>query len=176
MASVPWRRNWVELAGPVSGASFGLALLLLSLQIREAGGAFFGPRFWPQAIGVLLVVVNAYVIVRALVGKREPSEELAAQRPFPRLSGSGLRYWAAAALVIGYPLIVQYMGFLAGSALFLVAFMRALGYRRWPVIVPTAAIFAVSVTYFFTAAVYTPLPLGKGPFYAVSAVFARITR
>lgn len=174
MASVTPRPKPREMSGAAWGAAMGIGLFVLSFLIRDTGKTFYGPRFWPQMIGVLLVAVNAYVIVRAFFGQNEPTEDAATLAPMVTLSRPDWPVWLAAILVVGLPLIVYVMGFLAGSAAFLAAFMRALGYARWGVIAVAAPIFAVSLTWFFTAGVYTPLPPGKGPFYSVSAEFARM--
>src|SRR5690242_10722712 len=117
-----------DLAGPVVGAALALLILAFSFQIRDTSGGFYGPRFWPQLIGGLMLAINAWVVIKTVLGRPEPRDEAAT--PAIDLRSAGVRHWITAVLVLGFPLIVQLMGFLAGSAVFLVAFMVALGYRR----------------------------------------------
>jgi hypothetical protein len=177
MATVPARSaGWAPILGPLGGVAFGVLLIALSFGIRDEGSTIYGPRFWPQLIGALLVAINGVVVVRSFLRGIVIDEGVSAARPAKVAGRDGGRvsHWVAAALVLALPLIVQMFGFLCGSAVFLIAFMRALGYRRWAVISLTAVAFALCITWFFTAAVYTPLPAGKGPFYKVSAEFSRL--
>jgi putative tricarboxylic transport membrane protein len=166
-----------NLVGPIIGSVLGLLILILSFQIRDTSSTIYGPRFWPQVIGTLMLAFNAWVLIRTITGHPEPREEaLDAGADSPAPLRPGAAHWITALLVIGFPLIVYLMGFLVGSGVFLIAFMLALGYRRLIVIGPTAVIFTVLLTWFFTAGVFTPLPPGKGVFYDVSAEFARLTQ
>jgi hypothetical protein len=164
-----------DLVGPWAGAGFGLLILVLSLQIRDAGNGIYGPRFWPQLIGALILAINGWVIIRTVMGRAEPRDEaLDGSSMAINLRSVGVRHWITAVLVLGFPLTVYLLGFLTGSVAFLVAFMFGLGYRRWYVVVATALVFSLSITWFFTAGVFTPLPPGKGVFYLISTEFARL--
>ena len=163
-----------QLVGPIAGSVLGLIILALSLQIRDTGSGIYGPRFWPQLIGVLLLLINASMVLRALIARSLHIGETAAETSVFPLREAGLRHWLTVLLVLGLPLVVDVFGFLLGSAIFLLVFMVALGYRRWAVVLPTALVFSLALTWFFTAGVFTPLPPGKGIFYAMSTEFARI--
>lgn len=164
---------WRWLAGPICATAFGLLLVLLAFGIRDPSKHIYGARLWPILIGGLLVVVNSASILRNAFVK-------ASTRDWPPPAthqgdaGEVTAIWLSAALVVTFPAVIQILGFLIGSTLFLILFMRSLGYTRWGVTLLTAIAFSVVVTYFFTAVAYTPLPRGVALFYELSVQFARL--
>jgi hypothetical protein len=165
--------SWRWLAGPIFATAFGLLIVLLAFGIRDPSKHIYGARFWPILIGGLLIAVNLASILRqAFVNAR--TRDWPPPATHQSDSGEVTANWLSAALVVAFPAVIQILGFLIGSTLFLTLFMRSLGYTRWGVTLPTAITFSVVVTYFFTAVAYTPLPRGVALFYELSVQFSRL--
>lgn len=165
----------IKLLVPAASLLTGIALLVFSAAIRAPAHVTFGPRFWPQALAWSLIIVNALIIGGAALRKLhkggESNSESAAD-----INDSAHRRRAAvpAALMLILPLCIQILGFVLGSLLFLIAFMRAVGYTKWWSNLSVSFVFTVVVTLFFTRVTYMPLPKGIGPFYQVSVVSLRL--
>jgi hypothetical protein len=131
-----------------------------------------GPDFWPKAAIGLMTVVCLFEIVRSFAGLRTApqgvAEELEKEADeekapaYPRLLIGGI------VLVTVYAVVVESIGFLLSTFLFLVAFMY-LG-RYWN----HAAVWAVSTGVTLLAALvfirfaYVSLPRGEPPFDAIT--------
>jgi len=142
-----------------------------------------GPDFWPKAILAVLGVLCAYEIVKSLFfsGPQSVSGMLqslmqeaaaseagsadavsAGQRPsLPRLA-------CGTAVTLAYVLLVDSLGFFVATAAFLCAFVMAGGYRRWGVALALGAGGSLAFVVVFMKIVYVSLPLGVGPFHALS--------
>lgn len=111
----------------------------------EAGG-------WIAATGALLV---ACTLVQ-LFGDREPAGEpaIAAKRLASPL--------AALAMLAAYVLLVDILGYLMSTALFLAVYLRVFGRYRWPAVAAISVPFAVGSAWLW-AAMNMLLPQGPLP-------------
>lgn len=141
-----------------------------------------GPDAWPRMILVLLMAVCAWQILRLAFGPaatglkglapildEEPDVSLLTEAP----PNAG-RVWIGIALTFAFLLTFETVGFFAASFVYLVALMVVGGYRR---IVPALAVsLAASVifVFIFMKIVYVSLPLGRGPFLALSVTVMRL--
>ncbi len=168
----------------------------MQIDTRGAeGGRRIGPDFWPKVVIVLMALLSAYEIVKrlvvrtdftaqGLVGELEhiapaassapaadppsSSSEAPAEREYPG------RLFAGIALVAGFALAVDWLGFFLSTAVFLAAFMLLGGYRR-PVLACLLG-FAGSLLLIvvFMRVAYISLPLGSGPFRSLSLGLLRL--
>jgi len=142
-----------------------------------------GPDFWPKAILALLALLCAYEIAKEIFfgGSRAVSgvlqslmEEADESMPAGDAGDSAVAppSWARLAAGVGatlaYVLSVEHLGFFVATAAFLAGFMLIGGYRRRAIalVVGLAGSFAMLVV--FMKVVYISLPLGAGPFRALS--------
>lgn len=140
-----------------------------------------GPTFWPKAILALLASLCAYEIVKSLffAGPRSVSGVLqtlmegaaesagaagGAAAPGPDLARLG----AGVAATLLYVATVEWLGFFAATAAFLFAFIAIGGYRRRGIALAAGAIGSLAMVAIFMKVVYVSLPLGAGPFRALS--------
>lgn len=140
-----------------------------------------GPDFWPRAILVLLGLLCAYEVVKSLflagpgsvsgmlqslmqeaVESVEPDAGSAPPRPSPARLASGI------IVTLGYVLLVDVLGFFLATSAFLFAFVMVGGYRRWGVALAVGTAGSLAMLAVFMKIVYVSLPLGAGPFRAVS--------
>lgn len=155
------------------------ALFVAAIYLYRDAGAFavagrpgqLGPDVWPRAVLVLLMVVCGLAIVRRTLfaddaaptplaqGDGEPAA--AAQR-FPWCLAGGI------ALTIAYVLALDWLGFFVSTVLYLALFMLVGRYRRTRVVAAASVIGSLAFVFVFMKIVYVSLPLGRGPFKALS--------
>ena len=148
-----------------------------------------GPDFWPKAILALLGLLCAYEIAKSLFfrGPQSVSAMLqslmqeaaetpaggadavaARQRPNPERLAWGV------AVTLGYVLLVDWLGFFVATAAFLYGFVMVGGYRRWAVALAAGLGGSLAILVVFMKIVYVSLPLGVGPFHALSLAMLAI--
>jgi hypothetical protein len=163
-------RAIVPYAAVFAGAAFLYAKSAAFAALGRPGQ--LGPDFWPKAVLVLLMATCAIEILRVvLVGAVKPGaepampqadegEEEESRYPLLLLGGIGL--------TILYVPGMQLLGFFLATALYLAAFMLVGRYRRYGVIAVASIVGSLAFVFVFMKVVYVSLPLGVGPFQAVS--------
>jgi cytochrome c oxidase subunit IV len=81
---------------------------------------------------------------------------------------SVLRLVLGMGATLAYVLLVGMLGFFLATAAYLAAFVAVGGYRRWGVIGACALGGSLAMVVVFMKIVYVSLPLGAGPFRALS--------
>ncbi|MBM3855048.1 MAG: hypothetical protein FJ399_18150 [Verrucomicrobia bacterium] len=108
-----------RLVGPVVVVAAVLAVGVAA-RFPSAGGAVPGPAAFPIGMAVLWGLSGVALV---LSGARRPAASAPAAR-------AGVRPWALLALGVGYAAAMPWLGFVSGSALFVILALRALGYRH----------------------------------------------
>lgn len=142
-----------------------------------------GPDFWPKAILALLGLLCAYEIAKSLFFSGPQSVSGMLQTLMQEAAESALGGADAAsagqrpslarlawgtAVTLAYVLLVEPLGFFVATAAFLCAFVMAGGYRRWGVALALGVGGSLAFVVVFMKIVYVSLPLGIGPFHALS--------
>ena len=141
-----------------------------------------GPGAWPRMILVLLMAVSAWQTVRLAFGSAAASlkgiapvldedPDLSSSLEAPPNEG---RVWIGIALTFAFLLAFEAIGFFAASFVYLTTLMFVGGYRR---LVPALAVSlasSVCFVFIFMKIVYVSLPLGSGPFLALSVAVMRL--
>ena len=155
-------------------------LFIAAVYLYRDAGAFasagrpgqLGPDVWPRAVLVLLMAVCGLEIVRrtffvAVDAVRRPAVEGNAE---PEASAQRFRGCLAGgiALTVAYVLALDWLGFFVSTVLYLALFMLVGRYRRGRVIAATSVVGSLAFVYVFMKIVYVSLPLGRGPFKALS--------
>ena len=154
------------------GSGIVLAALLLYFWIVpseivaprfEVGGGVGGiaasPLFFPRLMAALLGVLGVFLFLRG--HKRE--RNLRDGEGFVIDLGELGRVGGAAAILIGYALLLETIGYLLLTPIALVAMCVFLGYRRWSVLMLTSAGFTALVYFGFRYGMKILLP--EGPLY-----------
>ncbi|MDH5266003.1 MAG: tripartite tricarboxylate transporter TctB family protein [Betaproteobacteria bacterium] len=142
----------------------------------STGAGRIGPDAWPKAILVIMGLLCAWEIVRRLAvrprdgggdpGPPSGSEAADASQAPPAMQTGKLL--AGAGLVFAYVVAVPWIGFFAATAVFLAAFPWFGGMRR-PVLTGALGIAgSFGLVVVFMRVAYISLPLGEGPFKALS--------
>jgi len=148
-----------------------------------ASGGRIGPDFWPKVVVGFMGLLCLYEIVKRLVLHtsftakgltdqlvQPPAEavdptmgtDAEPEREYPRM------LWSGVAAILGYVVLVPWLGFFVTTLLFLVAFIRIGGFRRPLITLFVSAIGAFALVVIFMRVAYISLPLGEGPFLALS--------
>lgn len=163
-----------------------LLLYWAATRIDVESGGRIGPQVWPKAIIVFMGLLCAYEVVKRLVAQSPVSAEgliadlqrdptatahpLDAEPPVathPRMLAGGI------ALIAAYVLLVPWTGFFATTVVFLAAFPWIGGLRR-PVLSAVLGIAGgLTLVVIFMRIAYISLPLGEGPFRALSLALMR---
>lgn len=138
-----------------------------------------GPGFWPQAILAALALTCAYEILKSLfrAGPRSASGVL---QTLMEAAGdaldagpvvarpSGFRVLLGIAVTLAYVLLIGALGFFLCTALYLCTLILVGGYQRWGVAAACGVLGSFAMLALFMKLVYVSLPLGTGPFQALS--------
>lgn len=157
----------------LAGALYGIAS-----RIEYVGPAEnIGPDFWPRAILILLAAVCAYELAKSFLsgsarsagGMLQAFVENAPDSHAAEPAKPGLaRLVLGIAATLAYVVLVDVLGFFLATAGFIAAFIAIGGYRRWTVLAACAVGGSLAMVLVFMKLVYVSLPLGAGPFRAVS--------
>lgn len=158
------------------------ALFAAAVYLYRGAGAFaaaarpgqLGPDVWPRAVLVLLMIVCGVEIVRRVIFVRSVQQ---AARALQEGDGEAeadtterFRWCLAGGIVltIAYVLALDWLGFFVATALYLALFMLVGRYRHARVITSASILGSLAFVYVFMKIVYVSLPLGRGPFKALS--------
>ena len=163
-------------------------LFWAATRIDVDTGGRISPAIWPKTIIVIMALLCAYEIVKRLVAKRTssatgllgglnanpaegeaPVEEPAGPDPIERPA----MLWGGIALVAAYVILAPWLGFFIATVLFLAAFPWVGGVRRPLFVAAIAALGSLAVIVIFMRVAYVSLPLGEGPFRALSLALLR---
>jgi putative tricarboxylic transport membrane protein len=114
-----------------------------------------GPGFYPLAVGVFGATVALAWVVAAF--RRAPAAVLSTTPPS---QGRG-RVGAAAGLLVGFCLLMPWIGYPVAAFFFTGLLLRGLG-ARWPAALVIGLACAVASSYLFGVLLGVPLP--RGPF------------
>ena len=153
-------------------------LYVLATRIDAETGGRISPAVWPKAIIVFMGLLCVYEIVKRLVVKTELDAKglvtnMSAGDGAPAPEHPGLLF-AGIALVLGYVVAVPWLGFFPATAVFLVVFPWVAGFRRPVALAAVSLAGTVVLALVFLKFAYISLPLGEGPFRALSLGLLRV--
>jgi Tripartite tricarboxylate transporter TctB family len=144
-------RAWTLGFLAASGAYLAMALTFPLGTVAKPG-----PGFFPVGVGVFLCLAAAVLIIAGL----RPAP---AGAPVSKPSrDERARVMATVAGLVGFCLLMPWLGYPACAFLFVALLLRRLGGSAWPGVVITAALSALLTHYVFGVLLGVPLP--RGPF------------
>lgn len=164
-----------------------LALYAAALRIDAGPSASgrIGPDFWPKAIIVFMGLLCVYEIAKralfgsdftasGLVSTDRPGDPATPATDEPPAREHPAKLLAGAALIVGYVAAITWLGFFVSTALFLFGFAWIGGFRRpvWNLAIALGG--ALLMVVLFMRVAYISLPLGEGPFRALSIGLMRL--
>ncbi len=148
----------------------GISLLLSSSDMMSYDP--MGPVVWPMILCVLLVVLlsaNVWKILRKTRGTRERLTEKEDVKE--RLSG---KLPMSLGIMLLYGILLEKIGFLFSTPLFIFTYMTVLGQKRAMVKWITAAVATIVLYLLFHGLLQVPLPRGYGVFRSVALMLETI--
>lgn len=131
-----------------------------------------GPDFWPKAIITLMAVVCLFEIARILIGLKAEAHGVAEALESQDGEEEATKYpWLLAGgivLVVVYAVVVDILGFLLSTFLFLAAFMYLGRYRNHLAVWATSVTITLLAALIFMRFAYVALPRGEPPFDAIT--------
>lgn len=127
--------------------AYGWACNQLTASLQ---GDLIGPAFFPRVLTVLGVVLAILLVIRP----SETSKEKSVDR------GSDITALVPAAMLLGYALAFDFLGFLLATPLFLMAAFRYLGQKGWGSIVGYSLAVTAVLFVLFQYFLDLRLPLG----------------
>jgi hypothetical protein len=158
---------------------YAVGLVVAAALYLDAGTIVYSPRpgmlgptFWPKMAIGLMAAVCLFEIGRVLVGFKSEMHGIAEalekdegeqQTPtYPGLLVGGI------VLVVVYAVVVDILGFLLSTFLFLAAFMYLGRYRKHIAVWSISAVVTILAALIFIRFAYVSLPRGVPPFDAVT--------
>ncbi len=147
------------------------------------GGTRIGPDAWPKAILVIMGLLCAFEVVKRWLAPADVTAAAAgdgaaavtmAPPPAPAPVEHPRKLWGGIALVTAYVLGVAWLGFFVSTALFLAAFPWVGGLRRPALAAALGLGGSFLLVVLFMRVAYISLPLGEGPFRALSLALLRL--
>jgi len=111
------------------------------------------PFVIPRGVATLLVVAALFLLYRAATGRSLPLEN-------PLVGADLWRVIGAAVITFGYLPLVERIGFLGTTFLYLLLFAWVLGERRWSRLALFGLLVPVVMFGLFSTALHVPLPRG----------------
>lgn len=113
-----------------------------------------GPGMFPTWVGLGGILISLIVIVESLLNKGESGEI-----GFPK--GHDLKVALIfTATLVGYILVLPYLGMLASSILYAITFLRFGSTTSWPRSIIVGGLIGAILTLFFSTVLGLPLPRG----------------
>jgi hypothetical protein len=153
-------------------------------------GGRIGPAVWPKAIIVFMGLLCVYEIAKRLVMRTEftatglvsgaelpPAQEAATRVGEHRDDPAPDNYrmlFGGIAVVALYLFAVPWLGFFLATAVFLAVFPWVGGLRKPVVSIAVSVVGTVTLALVFLKLAYISLPLGEGPFRALSVGLMRL--
>jgi hypothetical protein len=152
-------------------------------RIQADTGGRIGPAAWPKAIIAVLALLCVYEIVKRLIAPSGPSATGVVSTSGPQgvphePDGEEKTYPAKLAggigLVAAYVVAAPWLGFFVSTALFLAIFPWVGGVRRPMLLAVLGVAGSLTLIVTFMRVAYISLPLGEGPFRALSIGLLRL--
>lgn len=130
----------------------GGAYLVAALPLPRGVAARPGAGFFPMLVGVFFCLAAATFVVETF--RRAPVRAVS-----DIAAGARRRALSTAAVLVGFVLLLPWLGYPAVTFLFVATMLRALG-GSWTLAVVTALTSAVGSYYLFAMVLSVPLPKG----------------
>ena len=155
--SVPLRNDPKRIGQLIFGGIFLLAFIGYFLMARDMPPGRLdspGPGMFPTWVGLGGIVISLIVIGESLMNKGESGAI-----GFPR--GGDLKVALVfVGTIVGYILVLPYLGMLASSMLYAISFLKFGSATSWPRSIVVGGLMGAILTIFFSSVLGLPLPRG----------------
>jgi putative tricarboxylic transport membrane protein len=137
---------------------FSLAMIALTLTFPDFAGQKYGPSLFPRILGAGLILCGAALVRNGLAERRAGAPWLKLA-PWTRDPWRVTSFLLIPALLLGYILASETIGFIPIALGFLLALFLWLGVRPVSAAV-TAVMTTIAIHWFFSTMLRVPLPRG----------------
>lgn len=150
-----------ELIIPLSFLIASIYLFYLAMQFHAPFRMGFqvGPDIFPKILTTIMMFLSVVLIYNAV--KRGGLTE------FEKVVNPQ-NLWITLAFIIAYAFLLEIVGFVVLTPIWIAAYMFAIGMRRWAWLIGTAVIFSVFLIVVFPKLMLIQLPRGVGLFREIS--------
>jgi putative tricarboxylic transport membrane protein len=147
-----------QLAVAAGVVALGVLILWGSFHLPTGGGyAQVGPGVVPRAVGIVTLVLGAFLVREALMGGfLGVDEDEQAKLPMDWLSFA----WVSGG-IIAYGLLIELAGFIVSSTILFLMVARGFNSRRWLLNAVTGVVLAAIILAIFNYGLGLTLPAGK---------------
>lgn len=131
----------------------GVSILLVGRHLPKGALSSPGPGLYPTLLAVMLLILSSFLIIRR--GKESEGKS------FPPLAIVARRICPAYAALIGYVILLDYLGFVTVSLILMFFLFTKIGRLRWYTAVSSAVLSIGGAYVVFELLLRTNLP--KGP-------------
>ena len=152
-------------------------LWVAARRIETGSGGRVGPDLWPKAVLGLMALLCIYEIARRLLTRGSEGAASLVKMDAGVVEPRSRHPWLLAAgigLIAGYVVAVPWLGFFSATTVFLAAFIWVGGFRRPLAVALVSLIGSLTLVVMFMRIAYISLPLGEGPFRALSLALLRL--
>ncbi len=136
----------------------GLAVLVEALHLGLKVGKVMGPGFFPFLGGIILISLSTFLILQSYTAQQSPGEKKSFW-----LSEAGWKRVLLTLVALGaYPIVIDRLGFVLSTLLFLFFLFRGVARMRWRAVFTGGIVSAFSAFLIFELWLKAGLP--KGPF------------
>jgi hypothetical protein len=160
-----------QLIFPVISILFSLFFLILALLLPDSPTGI-GPGGWPSVILGLMLTLSVILLYKTIMSQKQEnnSKEVTAEQEHPVPSHS-YRHWLVFGLSFLYFFLMQYIGFILATPIYIIVTARILGMQVWLKLIIIALLSSALITYLFAIMLMLPLPRGMGIFRTFSLLF-----
>jgi len=151
-----------ELLVPLSFLLASAYFFYLAFEFR---GAFVmmrqgaGPDLFPKIYTAVIMAFSLWLIYRAVKGKATLESE-------KTLHPQNL--WITVAFMLVYAFLLEIVGFIALTPIWVATYLMAIGMRRWRWLIGATVVFSTFMIVVFPKLMLVPLPRGIGIFREIS--------
>lgn len=155
---------------------FSTILLIIAFQLPDTRSTYIiGPRFWPTLLLVCMLALGVLSLIKTIIKAKldqkhsEEQEELAEEMAVDGdVDSRGLFIFIMVLVVIGYILLINILGFLISTILFMYLGNVLLGTKKQTTSILISLIGTVLLLFVFSNLLSIPLPRGAGVFNDLS--------
>jgi len=120
-----------RLIGPAAGIIFGLVVIALAQSIEvPAIDTSFSPRWWPEILGGLIILLSVGVAIKEIVAPGPADDDIES-----RTRAGVIRVVAVLVAIAAYGVLWYFIAFPVATVVLFVALVYILGARGWKALI-----------------------------------------
>lgn len=152
------RMRQADITAGVLGLLLATAVFYITASFPEDQVVLVGPAFFPRLLAAGLALFSAMLIGAALLGR--PTAGTSADAAEPASASGTIRGLSAFAATVGYCAVLEWLGFIPCTVVYLIFLMRLLGDRNTLQVSGVAIGVTGGIFFIFKTLLNITLPMG----------------